>query len=1201
MNKWQFWIDRGGTFTDVVAISPDGVLQRTKLLSEDPARSEDAAIHAIRTITETPDGPLPPCELRIGTTVATNALLERKGARVALAITAGFEDALRIGSQERPELFARQIVLPDPIYERVIGIEERVLADGTVERALNEDRARSDLAKARAEGIDALAICLMHGYRHTAHEDALAAIARELGFAQISVSHSLAPLIKLISRGDTTVLDAYVSPPLRDYTSTVAAGLGDAGEALFMQSNGGLSAREQFHGKDAILSGPAGGIVGMAATAEEAGFVAVVGFDMGGTSTDVSWYSGQYERDGETRLEGVRIAAPMMRIHTVASGGGSICRFEAGRFHVGPESAGAFPGPACYRNGGPLTVTDCNLALGKLQVAHFPPVFGPDGKLPPDRDIVMTKLASLCDRIEAETGRKLSAMEAAEGFIGIAVQDMAQAIKAISIRRGHDIAGAALAAFGGAGGQHACLVAEALGVDVVQCHPLASVLSAYGMGLADRRAMREATLSLELSKKSMAQVERELDILARDAGADLTAQGVAAGAISYERNLQLRPAGTENTLEIAFDDQEMMTRRFRRAWRDRFGFDPEGAIIVATARVEAVFRSPRRQGAPLPLPDHSQGAAELTKCYLAGENREIPLFRRPALAAGFEAEGPALIVDDVSTLVVEPGWSIAVDSIGNLLLRRTGDARSRTLSAERDPVRTAIMGALFMGIAEEMGAALQSSASSVNIRERLDFSCAIFDRQGNLIANAPHMPVHLGSMGESVRTVARRRESDGRGIRKGDAYVLNAPYDGGTHLPDVTVVLPVFAGGEDGAPAWWAAARGHHADIGGVAPGSMPADSTTVIEEGIMLDNVLLVDEGRFREVEMREILATGPYPARDPDRNIADLKAQLAACIKGASELNRLADAQSRAVVDAYMGHVMAQAEEAVRALLDRLDDGSFAYEMDDGSVIRLAVTIDREAKEALFDFSGTSGQHAGNFNAPVPIVKAAVLYAIRTMIDGDVPMNEGCLAPVRLIVPEGSMLNPKSPAAVVAGNVETSQVVTDTIFGALGALAGAQGTMNNLTFGNADYQYYETIAGGSGAGPRSDEGGFDGADAVQTHMTNSRLTDPEILESRFPVVLERFVIRRGSGGTGRWRGGDGIIRRMRFLEPMEAGILSNRRRIAPFGLAGGGPGAPGENLVIRANGAQEKLASCASVQMQSGDSIEIRTPGGGGYGKTD
>ena len=1201
MNKWQFWIDRGGTFTDVVAISPGGTLQRTKLLSEDPSRSEDAAIHAIRTITDTPQGALPPCELRIGTTVATNALLERKGARVALAITAGFEDALRIGSQERPELFARQIVLPDPIYDRVIGIEERVLADGTVEQALDKDRARWDLAKAKEDGIDALAICLMHGYRHTAHEEALAAIARDLGFAQISVSHSLAPLIKLISRGDTTVLDAYVSPPLRDYTSTVAGGLGDAGEALFMQSNGGLTAREQFHGKDAILSGPAGGIVGMAATAEEAGFAAVVGFDMGGTSTDVSWYSGQYERDGETRLEGVRIAAPMMRIHTVASGGGSICRFEAGRFHVGPESAGAFPGPACYRNGGPLTVTDCNLALGKLQAAHFPPVFGPDGNLPPDRDIVMTKLASLCDRIEAETGRKLSPMAAAEGFIAIAVQDMAQAIKAISIRRGHDIAGAALAAFGGAGGQHACLVAEALGVDVVQCHPLASVLSAYGMGLADRRAMREATLALELGTESAAEIAQELDMLARDAGAELTAQGVAADAIAYERSLQPRPAGTENTLEIAFGAPDDMAARFREGWRERFGFEPEGAIIVATARVEAVFRSPERQGAPLPLPGETQGAAQTIQSYLAGQSRDIPLFRRPDLAAGFQADGPALVVDDVSTIVVEPGWCIEVDAIGNVLLRRTGEARRRELSTERDPVRTAIMGALFMGIAEEMGAALQASASSVNIRERLDFSCAIFDRDGNLIANAPHMPVHLGSMGESVRTVARRRGEDGRGIRKGDAYALNAPYDGGTHLPDVTVVLPVFAGDDASEPAWWAAARGHHADIGGVAPGSMPAGSTTVTDEGILLDNVLLVDEGRFREAEMRDMLGSGPYPARDPDRNIADLKAQLAACIKGASELNRLADAQSRAVVDAYMGHVMAQAEEAVRALLDRLDDGNFAYEMDDGSIIRLAVTIDREAQEAMFDFTGTSGQHAGNFNAPVPIVKAAVLYAIRTMIDGDVPMNEGCLAPIRLIVPEGSMLNPRSPAAVVAGNVETSQVVTDTIFGALGAMAGAQGTMNNFTFGNADYQYYETIAGGSGAGPLGEADGFDGADAVQTHMTNSRLTDPEMLESRFPVVLERFAIRRGSGGPGRWHGGDGIIRRIRFLEPMEAGILSNRRRVAPFGLAGGEPGATGENIVVRADGLRETLASCACVEMQPGDAIEIRTPGGGGYRKKD
>ncbi len=1194
MNDWQFWIDRGGTFTDVVALSPDGTLKRTKLLSEDPSRAEDAAIHAIRTITETPTGPLPPCRLRIGTTVATNALLERKGARVALAITTGFEDALTIGSQERPELFAREIKLPEPIYDSVIAIDERVLADGTVERELNEEAAREKLAAAKADGIEAVAICLMHGYAHTAHEEALARIARDLGLRQVSVSHELAPLIKLVSRGDTTVLDAYVSPPLSEYTSSIAAGLGDSGDALFMQSNGGLTARDRFHGKDAILSGPAGGIVGMAATAEEAGFKAVVGFDMGGTSTDVSWYSGQYERDGETRLEGVRIAAPMMRIHTVASGGGSICQFHAGRFHVGPESAGAFPGPACYRNGGPLTVTDCNLALGKLQAAHFPPVFGPDGDLPPDRDVVIAKLEALCIEIEAQTGRKLTPMEAAEGFIAIAVQDMAQAIKSISIRRGHDIADAALAAFGGAGGQHACLVAEALGIDTVQAHPLASVLSAYGMGLADRRAMREATLSLTLDDGHDSAIAAQLDTLAAEARAELEAQGIAPTEIAIEKTLQLRPAGSENTVEVTYGPTSDMASGFRSQWRERFGFDPEGRIVAATARAEAINRSPRRSGPPLPLCETSEPAAATVGTWMDGRDHQIPLYRRPALAAGFEGDGPALVVDDVSTIVVEPGWRIHVDNVGNLLLRRTGESGERTLSTERDPVRTAIMGALFMGIAEEMGAALQASASSVNIRERLDFSCAIFDREGNLIANAPHMPVHLGSMGESVRTVARRRAEDGRGILPGDAYALNAPYDGGTHLPDITVVLPIFADGDDSAPAWWAAARGHHADIGGIAPGSMPASSTSVEEEGILLDNVLLVDEGRFLEVDMRARLADSAFPARDPDRNIADLKAQLAACIKGSTELNRLAAGQSREVVDAYMGHVMAQAEEAVCALLGQLSSGSFAYEMDDGSTIRLAITIDSEAREALFDFTGTSNQHKGNFNAPLPIVRAAVLYAIRTMIDGDVPMNEGCLAPIRLKVPEGSMLNPVAPAAVVAGNVETSQVVTDTIFGALGAMAGAQGTMNNFTFGNARYQYYETIAGGSGAGP-----GFDGADAVQTHMTNSRLTDPEILETRFPVVLEAFAIRAGSGGAGKWHGGNGVIRRIRFREEMEAGILSNRRRVPPFGLEGGEPGQTGLNRVIRAGGSVEELSSCAGAEMHPGDAFEIATPGGGGYGR--
>jgi 5-oxoprolinase (ATP-hydrolysing) len=1188
---WRFWADRGGTFTDVVARAPDGALHRLKLLSEDPAHYDDAVIEAMRRLTGVRDGPLPHAELRLGTTVATNALLEGKGEPVLLAITRGFGDALRIGTQERPDIFARKIVLPEPVYAEVIEIDERVGAGGNVLIPLDEPAARAAFTSSYAKGLRAAAIVLMHGYRFPMHEAALARIAREVGFTQVSVSHEVAPLIRLIARGDTSVADAYLSPVLRRYLTTLEAGLGPNVEALYMKSDGGLAAASAFRGKDAVLSGPAGGIVGMAAVAREAGFGEVVGFDMGGTSTDVSHYAGTYERESDARIAGVRIRAPMMRIATVAAGGGSICRFDGVRFVVGPASAGAVPGPACYRRGGPLTVTDCNLLLGKLQPAHFPAVFGPGADQPLDPVPAEARMDALLAEVEAATGRQMTRAEAAEGFVAIAVANMANAIKQVSLRRGHDVTRAALVCFGGAAGQHACLVADALGIDEVLCHPLASVLSAYGMGLATRTALREVTLALPLDAAADSAIAAELTRLADAAREELAGQGLARDEIRIEATVAVRPVGSDAVIEVPLGDASTMVEAFRTSWRARFGFASGGVPVAETLRVEACAGGDAGDAARVVLPDHSGPPDSTVALFAGGRSHDVPLYRREMLADGFAAEGPLLIVDPVSTAVVEPGWRVRIDAHGNLILSRHIARKAEQIDASAcDPVRLEIMSALFMAIAEEMGAALQHSARSVNIRERLDFSCALFDRDGSLVANAPHMPVHLGSMGESVRTIVARRAGT---IREGDAYVLNAPYDGGTHLPDITVVMPVFAAAGDAVPAWFVAARGHHADVGGISPGSMPPLSTSLDQEGVLIDNVLLVDRGRFCEAEMRGLLGSGPFPARNIDQNIADLEAQLAACARGAAELRRVAAEQSRGVVDAYMAHAQAHAEEAVRALIGRLSDGAFVVPMDNGAQIAVAVRIDSAARSATIDFAGTSAQLPDNFNAPLPVVRAAVLYVVRTLIDDAIPMNEGCLRPLTILVPEGSMLRPRAPAAVVAGNVETSQVLCDALFAALRAMAASQGTMNNFTFGNARHQYYETIAGGAGAGPD-----FDGASVVQTHMTNSRLTDPEVLETSFPVLLEAFAIRTGSGGAGAHRGGDGAVRRIRFLEAMDAGVLSNRRQVVPFGLMGGANGARGTNRVERAAGRVEPFGATASVTMQPGDVFVIETPGGGGFG---
>ncbi|MEO5374230.1 MAG: hydantoinase B/oxoprolinase family protein [Alphaproteobacteria bacterium] len=1194
MNKWQFWIDRGGTFTDVVARRPDGTLRTLKLLSESPGGRGDAAVAGIRALLGLEGAEPIPTEsieaVKMGTTVATNALLERKGARTVLVVTRGFGDALRIGTQNRPDLFARRIVLPELLHERVVEVPERLGAHGEVVLPLDEAVARAGLLAAFADGIRSAAIVFVHGWRYPDHEARVAEIAREVGFSQISVSHRVSPLMKLVGRGDTTVADAYLSPVLRRHVDRMAAELGGT-RLMFMRSNGGLTDARLFQGRDAVLSGPAGGVVGGVRTAAMAGFHRIVGFDMGGTSTDVWHCEGEYERTFETEIAGVRLRAPMMLIHTVAAGGGSILSHDGARFRVGPKSAGADPGPACYRRGGPLTVTDANVALGRIQPAFFPRLFGPGGDQPLDTGEVLRRFSDLA----AATGRSVESV--AEGFLKIAVDNMASAIRGVSVRRGHDVTTAVLCCFGGAGGQHACAVADALGMGTVFLHPLAGVLSAYGMGLADLRSLRERAVEEPLAPAAVPGLERSLAVLEAEARAELAEQGVAADAVTVQRQVHLRLRGSDTALAVAWGTAEAMAARFATAHHARFGFAPVGELMVDMVTVEAVGGGFAIDESDRP-PSTAEPVSIATVAMVCdGVSLTTPVFQREALPPGASIDGPALIAEANATTVVEPGWRAEVNGRGHLILTRVVQrpehaAVGAAVGVGVDPVMLEVFNNLFMSIADTMGTVLRNTAHSVNIKERLDFSCALFDGAGNLVANAPHIPVHLGSMSESVRALLRRR---GGTMRPGDVFAANAPYDGGTHLPDVTVITPVFdaAGGE---VLFFVGARGHHADIGGITPGSMPPDSRTVGEEGVLIEDLLLVEGGRLREAEVLALLGSGPHPAREPTRNLADLKAQIAANAQGVQDLRRMVEHYGLEVVRAYMRHVQDNAAQSVRRVVERLRDGSFAVEMDDGAIIRVAVRVDRVRRRAVVDFTGTSAQSPGNQNAPRAITRAAVMYVFRTLVDDPIPLNEGCLEPVDIIVPPGSLLDPRPPAAVVAGNVETSQALVDALFGALGEMAASQGTMNNLTFGDGRHQYYETICGGAGAGP-----GFDGASAVQTHMTNSRLTDVEVLEWRHPVRLEEFRLRPGSGGAGRHRGGDGVVRRLRFLDPMTAAILSNRRRMAPFGLEGGEPGTRGRNAVERAGGVVEELPGTTRVSVRADDVIVIETPGGGGYGKVN
>ena len=1203
MAGWQFWIDRGGTFTDVIALRPDGVLSARKLLSDNPERYKDAAVQGIREFLCTDDKSSIPADsidaVKMGTTVATNALLERRGEPLVLITTRGFADALRIAYQNRPHIFARYVDLPPPLYNKVIEINERIAANGEVVQALDAEAAHTAMQSAYNEGYRAVAIVLMHAYRYPQHEQQLAAIARELGFDQVSVSHEVSPLIKLVTRGDTTVVDAYLSPVLRRYVDQVAAELGGS-NLMFMQSNGGLTAATAFQGKDSILSGPAGGVVGAARIAEQAGFSKIIGFDMGGTSTDVSHYNGQLERVFETEIAGARMAVPMMHIHTVAAGGGSILHFDGQRYRVGPDSAGANPGPACYRRGGPLAVTDCNVMLGKLQAEYFPHVFGDDGNEPLDVQATHDGFAHMADEITRSVGSSVAPQQVALGFLEIAVENMANAVRKISVQRGYDVRQYSLCCFGGAGAQHACMVADSLKMTRILISPFAGVLSALGMGLAETGIMRQRAIEQPLEDVTNTLLEQWRSELNSQALAELKQQGIVEETIRTDAYVHVRYAASDTGIDVAFDTCQGMKQAFLEMHMAQFGFVYEDRSLVLESLLLEAAEINTWQQPEIDINDSSGFAADtinhvdiftVNARNDGADTFSTPVYQRKHIVPGVKLSGPALLIEDSSTIMIEPGWQGYCDDLGNLILERVVEqAGTVALGTAVDPVMLEIFNNMFMSVAEQMGEVLARTSHSVNMKERLDFSCAIFDAGAQLVANAPHVPVHLGSMGASVEHVLYQC---GESIKPGDAYALNDPYHGGTHLPDVTLVSPLFD--KTGKQLlFFIASRGHHADIGGITPGSMPPGSGHIDEEGVLLDCVPVMQAGEFNEELLRELLGAGPYPARNIEQNLADLRAQLGANNQGLAALSDMVQHYSLAVVQAYMQHVQDNAETAVRNVIEVLQEGSFVVGLDNGAEIKVEITINRQQQKARIDFTGTSEQQSNNFNAPASICYAAVLYVFRSLVDDDIPLNAGCLKPLEIIIPEGCLLNPRPPAAVVAGNVETSQLIVDVLYGALGKLAGSQGTMNNFTFGNAQYQYYETIAGGMGAGPEGD-----GAGPIQTHMTNSRLTDPEVLEWRYPVRVERFAVRKHSGGAGKHRGGNGAVREIRFLESMTAAIVSGRRQTSAHGLAGGERGAPGCNRVQRVTGEQQQLDACDQVEMQPGDSFIVETPGGGGYGK--
>jgi len=1188
--QWNFWIDRGGTFTDVIARSPDGKIATKKLLSINPSVYTDAAMHGIRQFLQLDVDAAIDSNLidsiKMGTTVATNALLQRKGEPTLLAITEGLADVIEIGYQDRPETFALKITKPDVLYESVIEIGERMLASGQVERAPDRNEIRSKLQSAFDRGLRSVAIALMHGHRFPEHEIIVAEIAEEIGFGQISTSHDVSRLSKIVSRGETTVVDAYLTPVLDRYTHLIASELNDPMTLLFMQSSGGLVDAAHFRGRDAILSGPAGGVVGAVATARLAGFKKIIGFDMGGTSTDVFHYAGNFEKVYEAQIAGVRMRVPMLDIHTVAAGGGSILKFDKGRFRVGPESSSADPGPLCYRNGGQLSVTDINVALGRIQPDFFPAIFGSD------QDQVLDDKAPLAAfaQIAAEVSDGRSAEQVAEGFLAIAVEHMAQAIKKITIQRGFDVQDYVLNCFGGAAGQHACRVADRLGIKKIFLHPLAGVLSAYGMGLAELKTERQTLIDRDLTTLSNDLILRYVQTLAEENESNLAEQGIVAGDVQHTATAQLHYRATNTLIDVSVTSIDQMVIDFNYRHRQKFGFlASEKAIWINSVIVESYGVTQQLKEAAKEQPTtESIGPVVLAPMFTDDSWRQTPVYQSQQLTFGHQIAGPAIIVGENDTIVVEAHWSASVNKYGHLILT-TGDSEvtSNAVATTCDPVQLEIFNHLFMSIAQQMGVVLQNTSQSVNVKERLDFSCAIFDAEGNLIANAPHVPVHLGSMDAAVKVVI----NDGQSINRGDVFVQNNPYNGGSHLPDITVVTPVFS--SDESIIFFVASRAHHEDVGGIAPGSMSPKALTIVEEGVTLDCVKMIEGGSFANARITELLSAPPYPVRNIQQNIADLMAQAAANETGVSELKILVADYGRDTVIAYMGHIQDAAEESVRRLIATLSEGEFEYRLDEGEIICVAIRPDLKTRSVIIDFTGTSDQLANNRNAPAAITRAAVLYVLRCLVADDIPLNAGCMKPVKLILPSGSMLNPIYPAAVVAGNVETSQAVTNAIFAALKALGSSQGTMNNLTFGNDEYQYYETICSGSSAGR-----GFDGVAAVHTHMTNTRMTDPEILEQRYPVVLDEFSIRRGSGGRGKWSAGDGIKRRIRFLDSMECSILSGHRVVRPFGIGGGEPGQIGVNTIIRTDGTVENIGGNAQRSVDVGEAIEIVTPTGGGFG---
>ena len=1192
--KWEFWIDRGGTFTDIVAKSPNGSFKNSKYLSENPEQYKDAAIQGIRDFLKIGQNEkiqnLDVSCVKMGTTVATNALLERKGDRVLLLITEGFGDLLRIGYQARPKLFDFNIILPAPIYEMVSEIKERLDAEGQIIEPLDEAQARKSLKLARAKGIKSVAIAFMHSYLNPIHEKQIAQIAADEGFEQISVSHEISPLMKLVGRADTTVIDAYLSPILKRYVSQVTSEFDKnyTAQLLFMQSNGGLTDANVFRGKDAILSGPAGGVVGMVKTAKIAGFEKLIGFDMGGTSTDVCHYDGEFERSFETEVAGARVRAPMMDIHTVAAGGGSILFFRDGRFQVGPESAGASPGPACYRRGGPLTVTDCNVMLGKLQPFHFPHVFGPNADQPIDVSVVENRFKEFAEEISIKTGNKpLSAIELADGFLRIAVSNMANAIKKISVQRGYDVTKYALQCFGGAGGQHACLVADALGIETIFIHPFAGVLSAYGMGLAEIRCMKESQFERPLSDYEDALVL--LSELSEKATDQVVSQGVLFDDVIVECRAHLRLKGSHQALMVSFGNLKDLTQRFDDAHRARYGFSSDGRELIFEAlSVEAIGGASEIKEAIYQEVKQAPEAVDTVKMTTHGEKIKTPLYERSLLKPGQRISGPAIIKEVTGTNIIEHGWSARVNKFGHLILERQVPLnRKEAIGTKADPIMLEVFNSLFMSIAEQMGATLANTAYSVNIKERLDFSCALFDPKGGLVANAPHVPVHLGSMSGSIKTIIRQNPN----MKQGEVFVLNAPFNGGTHLPDVTVITPVFD--DAGEVLFFVASRGHHADIGGKTPGSAPPDSQTIEEEGVLIDNFKLVENGNFRMQETRQLLSSGKYPCRNIEENLADLAAQVAANETGVREVKKMIEQFGIKVVHSYMGYVQDNAEECVRQVLAGLTGGKSEYELDNGEFIRVSVSVDNEARTAKIDFTGTAAKDPLNYNAPLAVCHAVVLYVFRSLIGSEIPLNEGCFRPLTIVAPKGSMIHAEYPSAVIAGNTEVSQLMCNALLQALGVMAGSQGTMNNFVWGNDDTQNYETICGGSGAGVD-----FDGCSGVQTHMTNTRSTDPEILEFRFPVRVEEMSIRVGSGGGGKFTGGDGITRRLRFLEQMTVTTLCSHRRVPPKGLNGGENGEVGREWIERQNGRIIRHNGNDENELYPGDVFVMQTPSGGGFG---